>query len=381
MNLNEVEQHDHSSHAELRRWGYGTHSFLSLYRGFTHFRQDSVDGYIPFVETEKLILVAGEPVASADALPVLLRGLMRLTIEKEKTLAILPASSNCHACFKKMGFDRVYIGKEPIFDLKALPKFPKSIRLAVNRAERLGISIKSYEDKYAAQVEGLCNYWQDSRELPALQFLFQLRPLYLREYKQFFLAVDKNDKLLAFLSCSPIYGRNGWYLEDLIRDEHAPNGTTELLMTKALESLACEGYEMATLALAPLAGMPESDESHPKLNRILRLAFRRLSFVYHFQTLEYFKGKFKPSKWEPNYLYFYPAGFSVTLARQLFEAFLGDSLLSIVRHKVRGILPRLKNSAVRKLRAKPEPKKASEKESSILGSRGKMVYQDMRRIS
>jgi hypothetical protein len=41
----------------------------------------------------------------------------------------------------------------------------------------------------------------------------------------------------------------------------------------------------------------------------------------------------------------------------------------------------MKNSAVRKLRAKPEPKKASEKESSILGSRGKMVYQDMRRIS
>lgn len=381
MKPREIDQHDHSSHAELRRWGYGTHSFLSLYRGFTHFRQDSVDGYIPFVETEKLILVAGEPVASTEALPVLLRGLMRLALEKEKTLAILPASSNSHKCFQKLGFDSVYIGKEPIFDLRALPKYPKSIRLAVNRAERLGITIKPYEEKYSAQLEALCNYWQDSRELPALQFLFQLRPLYLREYKKFFLAVDKNDKLISFLSCSPIYGRNGWYLEDLIRDAQAPNGTTEMLMTKALESLTREGYEMATLALAPLAGMPDKDESHPKLNQILRLAFRRLSFIYHFQTLEYFKGKFKPSNWEPNYLYFYPAGFNVTLARQLFEAFLGDSLFSIVRHKVRGILPRLKDSATRKLSKRQEPLKANEDNSSILKSKSNQIYQDKRAIS
>lgn len=365
METGRIEEQRHSSLGELRRWGYGTHSFLSLYRGFTHYRQDSVGGYIPYVETDKLILVAGEPVSAPEALPVLVRGLMRLALEKEKTLAILPASAQYKESFKKLGFDCVYIGKEPIFDLKALPKYPKSIRLAVNRAQRLGIRIEPYADRFAPQVEALCARWQDTRELPALQFLFQLRPLYLRENKKFFLAVDKDDKLLAFLSCSPIFGRNGWYLEDLIREPAAPNGTTEMLVTMALESLAQEGYDMATLALAPLAGMPDQDESHPKLNRILRLAYRRLSFLYHFQTLEYFKAKFKPSNWEPNYFYFYPAGVNITLARNLVEAFVGENLFSIVRHKIKGIFPRLKNSAARRLRARLYGKKESGGSSSV----------------
>jgi hypothetical protein len=206
--------------------------------------------------------------------------------------------------------------------------------------------------------------------LPAFQFLFQLRPLYLRENKKFFLAVDNDDKLLAFLSCSPIYGRNGWYLEDLIRESSAPNGTTELLVTMALESLAQEGYDMATLALAPLAGMPDRDESHPKLIRILRLVYRRLSFLYHFQTLEYFKSKFKPSNWEPNYFYFFPAGVNLALARNLVEAFMGENLFSIVRHKIRGLFPRLKNSAARRLRARLCDKRDSGENSSSKNASG-----------
>lgn len=330
---------------DVQKYGCNTHSFLSLYKGVQYFRLPPVEGYVPFVETDHLILVAGEPVAPDESVPLLLSKLQEIAVDRKKTLGLLPARASSKVQLELLGFDSVFIGKEPIFDLTKLPKPSKSIRQAVNRAERLGLQIVEYDDLYRDQVAALCHRWQDTRELPAMQFLFQLRPLDWKEHKKFFLAVDTTGKLVAFLSCSPIYGRSGWYLEDLIREPDAPNGTTELLLTRALQQLSAEGYKMATLALAPLAGLPDRDERHPWLNSLLRLAYKRLSFIYHFQTLEYFKGKFKPSHWEPNYFYFYPAGVNPALVRNIAEAFLGDNLLVVLKHKMRRLLPSKRNAA------------------------------------
>lgn len=324
---------------ELSRWGVNTHSFLSLYADVHHFRMDGVAGYIPFVETDKMILVAGEPITSDDEFSALVNGLMKVSVQKKKTLGMLPARSHNKPTLEKLGFDSVFIGKEPIFDLKHLPRFSKSMRNAVRRIERRGVRIVGYDERFRGQIELLSRSWQNTREMPAMQFLFQLRPLSLKEHKQFFLAIDKDDQLLGFLACSPILGRNGWYLEDLVRAESSPNGTSELLLIKAMESLSAQGFELATLAIAPLAGLPDQDENHPWLNMLLRLAYKYLSFIYHFQTLEFFKSKFKPSYWEPNYIYIYPAGVDLGLVKNLMEAFLGTSIFSIVTHKAKKLLP------------------------------------------
>lgn len=298
-----------------------------------------VAGYVPYVETDKLILVAGEPITSDGAFPLLVSSLMKFAEEQKKTLGMLPASGRKKAELEKLGFDSVFIGKEPMFDLKQLPKFSKSIRNAVGRTARRGVRVVGFEDKYREQIRNLSAKWQETREMPAMQFLFQLRPLSLQYHKKYFLAVDADDQLLGFLACSPILGRNGWYLEDLMRAETAPNGISELLLTSAMRSLAEEGYDIATLAIAPLAGLPDQDENHPWLNKLLRLAYKHLSWIYHFQTLEFFKGKFKPNFWEPNYFYIYPAGVDVILVKDLLEAFLGKSIFAIVTHKAKRLLP------------------------------------------
>lgn len=323
----------------LQEWGTNTHSFLSLYPNVEHFTLEGVQGFIPYVETANLVLVAGDPIAPQKAILFLIGGLLRYSLERGKRLGMLPARGAYRALLEEIGFDTVYIGKEPMFDLKRLPKLGKANRQAVNRAVRRGIKIVEYDKSYREDLERLSNRWQNGHEIPPLQFLFQLRPLELEEHKKIFLAISQDGNLLAFLSCSPIYARNGWYLEDLIRHENAPNGTSELLLTRSMEKLSEEGFEIATLALAPLAGLPDSDENHPWLNRLLRLAYSHLSWIYHFQTLEFFKSKFKPSYWEPNYFYFYPAGVDIKLIKDLLEAFIGDSLIRVVCHKVRKIIP------------------------------------------
>ncbi|MBX9720090.1 MAG: DUF2156 domain-containing protein, partial [Candidatus Obscuribacterales bacterium] len=176
--------------------------------------------------------------------------------------------------------------------------------------------------------------WQNKSELPPMEFLFRLRPLNLKEYKKCFVIVDKYGILQAFLSCSPIYAKNGWYLEDLIRDHTAPNGCTELLVTETLKALAADNYEMASFALAPLAGLPDKDESHPLLNKILRLFYKHMTFIYHFQTLEHFKSKFQPSHWEKNYFCYDPDESLIHVVGNMLRAFIPYSLPTILKHKI-----------------------------------------------
>jgi phosphatidylglycerol lysyltransferase len=325
----------------VQQYGHNTHSFLSLYPGIRHFHLPGVEGYIPYVTSGRLTLVAGEPVCPSSSLGTLIQGLMRQAQSKGHRIGMIPVSEVMNEQLKKLGFDSLYIGKEPIFNLQHLPQPSASIRRAARRAARKGLRIVPFHESYCSQIEAISHQWSETRELPPMSFLFQLRPMTLQEYKRYFLLVDESDHLLAFLACSPVYGRKGWYLEDLIRVDAMPNGGTELLMQTALDTFAAEGYEMATLALAPLAGLPDRDEQHPILNQLLRLCYEHLSFMYHFQTLEYFKSKFQPSVWEPNYFCFYPKRIRFSLIQALLSAFMPASLPEMIVHKLQQVRQKL----------------------------------------
>ena len=318
----------------LKRWGRSTHSFLTLYDDVEHFRVPGVDGYISIAFAGRLILISAEPVGSAHAVKTLITTLKRFADANDYTIAALPTSELARELLASSGFGSIYIGKEPIFDLAARSKVSKSIRQAAERAKRKGLKVVHYDESFRMQVELLCRKWQAKGELPPMQFLFQLRPLDLKSYKKLFLVVDEDNVLKAFLACSPIYARKGWYLEDLIRDPSAPNGSTELLITETLKTLADEGYDMASLALAPLAGLPDRDANHPFVNNIFRLCYKYLSFVYHFQTLEYFKGKFHPSHWEKNYCCYYSKEPVLIVVGHILRAFLPQQLPDIIKHKI-----------------------------------------------
>lgn len=319
----------------LQRHGYNTHSFLSLYPGIEYFWNAEGSAYIPYVQTRKIVLAAGEPIGPDEAIPDLVTAFLQRFRKERKYVGFIPVSQKLTPVLQACGFDKVHIGREPVFHLQNLPKPHRSIRQAIRRAGRRGMSVTEYDPAYEPAIQTLCARWQTTHEIPAMGFLFQLRPLEGREQKKYFLLVDDQDRLMAMLACSPIYGRNGWYLEDFIRDPDMPNGGSELLIQSALEMLAAEGYELATLAAAPLAGLPDRDESHPLANEILKIVYRRLSFIYHFQTLEFFKGKFGPNVWEDNSFCFYPKGLTPGLALAMIEAFLPGGIPAIIMHKLR----------------------------------------------
>jgi len=320
--------------AALEQWGEGTHSFLTLYRGIKYFTVAGLDGYIPLTISNKFILMVGQPVCNPDLSHIMIGALQDFADETESTIAAIPAGELGKEMLVGSGFKAFYVGREPIYDLKKLAKPGKSIRLAINRVKRNGLRLVQYHDKYRPQMDNLCQKWQEGREIPAMGFLFELRPFEARKFKRYFLVVDGQDSVQAFLACSPIYAKNGWYLEDLIRNENAPNGTTELLVNGTMEALGAEGYDMATLGLAPLAGLPPRDAERPYLNMILHFIYDHLSCIYHFKALEHFKGKFKPSAWEGNYLCHYRGDNRLFLVGNLLNALMPYDVNAMIRHKL-----------------------------------------------
>lgn len=322
----------------LKRYGYNTLSAFSLYPGIKYFSVPEIDGFIPYIQSNNLILSAGEPVCHKEDIPKLVKKFVKQFYTGKNYIGFIPVSERGSTYFKNLDFSIISIGKEPIFDLKNLKKPDRKIRNNISRAIKKGLKVIPYNSSYEMDINRCCREWKKSREMPAMKFLFELNPLKLKEQKRYFLLINNEKKLKAFLSCSPIYERNGWHLNDLIREEDAPHGCNELLVTEALKTLSEEGFAMASYGLAPLSKLPNFDFSHPFVNKVLRFIYEKLSFIYHFQSLEYFKDKFEPDHWEDNKICFYPNKVSLGLVNDILNAFVPGGLPSIISHKLKKLL-------------------------------------------
>jgi phosphatidylglycerol lysyltransferase len=147
------------------------------------------------------------------------------------------------------------------------------------------------------------NWLSSRRSATTFGWLIALDPFLHSEYKKYF-AARVNGKLVGFLAASPIPARKAWYLEDVLREPDAPQGTATLLVVEALAKLKAEGVAFATLGTSPLATDGPKDvlsTEHRVIERALLLASQRLGAFYNFEGLRRFKGRFVPSWWESEY--------------------------------------------------------------------------------
>jgi len=125
--------------------------------------------------------------------------------------------------------------------------------------------------------------------------------------KRYFIARAENGKgrIEGFIVCEPIYGRNGYYLDVTRRRPDAVRGTMELLTTEILRLLRHDGYDMASMGLAPLALLDDPDlADHPLVTKLMRFIYQRVNIHYDFKLLYRYKAKYHPHEWEPRYFCF-----------------------------------------------------------------------------
>jgi len=339
----------------ILRHGYNTNAYVTLLPPpFTYFTAPGIDGVIAYQQYGNVWLCGGEPVcAEADIVP-LTAAFQQAARRAKRTIGFLPATPLATRLLtERLGFDHIKVGEDNFYDLQtwsARGQKMKHIRANINRAVREGVIVRRCHpdeatDDLRARVQQLIETWLTTRGMTALSFLLGIHPFERMEDRRLFLAWQ-GEKIVGLLACSPIPARNGWYLEDIIRDDDAPVGVTELLFQETVAALRAEGATCATLGMAALA---DCDPAHqPPAHRLAGWAFAtiytRLNTFYHFQSLRFYKEKFGPTQTEETFFTWWPRGLRrprliFAVARALDPEGIPATLLSPIKQSLRRRTP------------------------------------------
>jgi phosphatidylglycerol lysyltransferase len=307
--------------ALLRRYGRNATSFQVLEEGFRYAFDEERDAVVAYVDTGRAWVVAGAPIGDESC--------WREVVERFLARA---RAARRRACFFGVedrfiaitGLPALNVGEQPTWEPARWDESlrgARSLREQLRRARAKGVVAHAIDASHVEEreapvrraMDALITRWLVSRGMAPMGFLVDVQPFSFPRERRYFVA-ERAGELVAFLACVPVYARDGWFFEDLLRNPDAPNGSAELLVDCAMRALAAEGARYATLGLAPLAG-PVSGG----------LAAARVwtRALYDFEGVRAFKAKLRPHAWEPIHVAY--------LATSSANAALYDALAAFAR--------------------------------------------------
>ena len=297
----------------LQKYGYNTISYQSLMDWLETFQVDGIEWYISYIKVGRWsYIVVGDPICSDNNIMKLVHSFRTTVLAKRWRILFLSLSEKRREYFEIMWFWVLEIGKEALFDISNFTlewKEKRDVRNLIRRAKKEGAVIRhitnlSNDDRQ--KIEELNSDWLTTRKTKWFSFLLKLSPFENLEDKILFV-VEQEEKIVWYLSAVPIYGRNGFYFEDIIRSNNSPLGTNQLLVISAVEYLKEQGYDVASLGTSPLWNIDKKNSvKHKKTHAILKLIYKRVHGFYNFKWLYHFKKSLCPSIWEAKYIAFYP---------------------------------------------------------------------------
>jgi phosphatidylglycerol lysyltransferase len=323
--------------ALVRDHGRAAASFQVLTSGlkywFTH------DACVAYADVGAAWVAVGGPIASIERELAVSEQFAREARGQGKRVRFFALE---HALPSSCSLTALQIGEQPVWNPQVWPHtLKKKLRAQLRRGwakGALSVRLASPRELADAQsatrcgLDALIGRWLDSRKMAPLEFMVRLNPYALAEQRRCFVA-EHQGRLVGALIAMPVYARNGWFLETMLRHPAAPNGSVELMFDFAMRSFQSEGSEYVSFGLCPLAGCS---------GRGLAWFRRYARFLYNFDGLRSFKAKLGPTLWQPVYLA-YPQGDHALLAvTDALRAFLPGGLLRFAWSTLRqwaGALP------------------------------------------
>ena len=286
--------------------GWNSTSYQIINPGIRRWFAAEKDAVVGFVARNKVRVVAGAPVCAAE-------DLREVAAEFERD-ARAAGERVCYFCAERRlesiyddspDYAKILIGAQPVWkpeNWAEIVKRHKSLRAQVNRARNKKVLISEWTSGRARNhpaLEECLRGWLGAKGLPPLHFLVEPDTLARLEDRRVFVA-ELEKAVVGFVILSPVARRNGWLFEQFIHCPDAPNGTVELLIDRAMRQLAEDGYEYATLGLAPLSSRaPQIEYKNPFWMRLLlKWMTAHGRRFYNFDGLDAFKAKLQPEHWE-----------------------------------------------------------------------------------
>ena len=288
-------------------YGWNVTAYQILNPGMRLWFSAAGDAVAGFVDSHGVRVVAGAPVTPDPRMGQVARELEAGADREGLRVCYFCAGTRLLGAINaEAEHTAVVIGAQPAWNPSEWPGMLSthaSVRAQLNRARNKGVSVDEWTSARATDDPGLrrcLDEWLATRGLPPLHFLVESRTLERLFDRRVFVA-SRDGRVVGFLVASPIPARSGWLIEQIIRGETAPNGTSELLIDAVVQALRADGYPYVTLGLAPLSTFagPLGDGGPPWLRFVLSWMRAHVRRFYNFRGLEAFKAKFRPAVWEP----------------------------------------------------------------------------------
>jgi len=318
----------------LRRHGREATSFQMLEPGLSYWFAsedagagftDEDDAVVAYADTGAAWVSAGEPVCEPKRLGQVVARFAEAASRLGKRVRFFHVSDRF---LVQSGLASTHIGELPVWDPRAWEqtlKSARSLREQLRRARAKGVTtrivaadeIADESSAVRAQCDALIARWLGGRGMSELKFMVRLHPYGFASERRYALA-EQAGRVIGLAVAVPIYAQNGWFVEDLLRDAHAPNGCAELLVDTLMRKLAAEGAAYATLGLAPLAG---------EVGPLLALTRHYTTRLYNFPGVHSFKEKLRPARWDPVFLAHPRGELGVLAMRDVLAAFAPGGLV------------------------------------------------------
>ena len=291
----------------VHRYGKSTISYFALSEEKSYFFSTSGNSVISYVLEGSTAVVAGDPIGPDEEMFDMLQQFIKFCGKQDWTIVFWQTHDVLSKLYRQARFHLLKIGEDAVlnpqtFTLKG--NAMANIRSSAKRAEKEGLCVIFYHGQVAncdqlAQMEDISSNWLQSKGGGEMGFSMGRFDPHGDPEQLYALAVDADNRVHAFVSFVPIYGRHGWGLDLMRRAENCAPGTMELLLARCIEYMKTEGFEMVSLGLAPLSNANGEDETF--LGTSLDFLTEHFGNPSKNQSLFNFKKKFQPI-WESRYL-------------------------------------------------------------------------------
>lgn len=170
------------------------------------------------------------------------------------------------------------------------------LRGKVRQALRHGLVIEEYLDRdplLEKQIEDVGVSWLASRKGPQI-YLADVHLFRERIGKRWFYA-KKGDDILGVLLLSELRAKRGWLVQLVMVKPEAPNGTSELLVTKVIECLREENCHFLAFGIAQIESLGEVIGLGKVSTWLARFVFKTSKKVFSLDGRRKYWQKFQPS--------------------------------------------------------------------------------------
>jgi phosphatidylglycerol lysyltransferase len=321
---------------------YGTNSisYFALSPEKSYFFSASNRSVISYVLQGSTAVVAGDPIGPENELASTIEQFVAFCHEQDWSIVFWQIRDKAADLYCKAGFHLLKIGEDAIIDAQNFTLkggAMANVRSSAKRAEKDGLSIAFYHGQVTdaeqlRQMEQISQHWLASKGGSEMGFSMGHFDNQGDPQQIYALAIDMQNKVHAFVSFIPIYGRYGWGLDLMRRAEQCAPGAMELLLARTIEHIKSMGDQIISLGLAPLSNVNKEDDTF--LGTSIDFLSDRFGNPSRNQSLFNFKKKFQPS-WESRYLVYSDALNLPKIGWALYNAHQTDaSLLSILRQSL-----------------------------------------------